>query len=199
MTAEIVCLDVGDVLIRTHPGAHYEALARLAGVGASQVAAVADPMVPELESGRLSFEAFATAIAEGNALAAHPVEALRTAWCQVLGDIDTEVARAAAALARRKRLVFATNTSAEHWAALEPRLAQHGLRAPAVTSFDVGDRKPGDSYFRALRRHIGDAVGTFIDDRPENVRAARWHGLTAHLHTSSTETAALLTILANQR
>jgi FMN phosphatase YigB (HAD superfamily) len=192
-------MDVGDVLVRTVPMAHYRALAERVCAPWRAVAAIVEESgaVDAFETGRLSGEEFADKLARH---LGHPDlrrRDLENAWCEVIGPTDPLVAEAAAALAAAGRLVLASNTNPFHWRIIRVRLADVGIACPAYLSFEVGAAKPGQAFFAALTADSSPvAAGSiYIDDRAENVAAAAHHGLTGWQHQDSAQTAGLLASL----
>ncbi|GAB3170750.1 hypothetical protein GCM10027059_37750 [Myceligenerans halotolerans] len=198
MTSPTIFLDVGDVLIRTHAGAQYAAMADLTGVTTERISRAAEPLVSRLETGVLAFDAFVEEIAMRLGIPRLPRHEIESAWCAVIGEVDATVAAPAGVLARAGRVVLASNTSAVHWKLVKARLVASGIDAPMFSSFQAGARKPSETYFAALVQQWRPTPGSvFIDDRAENVHAAERHGLVGHRHTDAAETADLLTALAS--
>ncbi|MGH3713986.1 MAG: hypothetical protein ACRDT4_11080 [Micromonosporaceae bacterium] len=201
MTPSLVVVDLGDVLVRTCPGAQYTALERLTGTPASQWATAADHsgLVPALEDGRIDFPTFTRCLATRAGSKPLPPQGAEDAWNAVIVGLDTHVAAAAALLAGQGRLLLASNTSPPHYARIRPLLAEAGIRAPACLSYKVGHRKPADAFFQALAAADPRVArnGVFIDDRAEHVAAAARHRMRARRHHDPRATAAYLRQLAD--
>jgi FMN phosphatase YigB (HAD superfamily) len=202
MTGPLVVLDLGDVLVRTAPGAQYAALAQLTGVLPHRWAAAADAtgLTEALERGRITFADFADEVCwRAGATAAVPLQEIREAFCRVVVGLDEEMTAAVAPLAAQGRLLLASNTSEPHWHRIRRLLADTGVTVPACLSYEIGHRKPDDSFFQALAA-LDDRVksgAVFLDDRGENVAAARRHGLESRRHRDPRISAAWLTTLAH--
>jgi FMN phosphatase YigB (HAD superfamily) len=105
-------------------------------------------------------------------------------WCCHLG-IDAAMLDYVERLAAARRVLIFSNTNREHWDYLV-RLSHGRLgRLEAHLSYEMGDAKPALSAFRLLadRAGIDPARSLFIDDKPENVAAARQAGFAAEVFT----------------
>jgi FMN phosphatase YigB (HAD superfamily) len=199
MDSRQVILDVGDVLIRTAPMAHYRALAGRVGAPWQAVAAIVEEsgVIDAFETGRLSGEEFTDKIAGhlGHPDLRHGD--LEDAWCAVIGPTNLPVAEAAAALAASGRLMLASNTNPFHWRVIRSRLAGLGIDCPTYLSFEIGAAKPAQAFFAALTADSSPvAAGSiYIDDRAGHVAAAAHNGLAAWQHRDSARTAGLLASL----
>jgi FMN phosphatase YigB (HAD superfamily) len=192
----VIIMDVGDVLIRTFPGAHYRALAQDAGADWRDVGRVIEEsgLPAEFEAGRLGAAEFAAALRAALGSPALPDHRLERAWRQIIGEADPQLAPLAAALAADDRLLLASNTNVWHWPTVCRRLAAAGIRAPACLSFEAGFVKPDPGFFRVLtRRYLGASrCMAYIDDRADNVAAAAELGLRGWQHLTPARTAAQL-------
>ncbi|MBV9025524.1 MAG: hypothetical protein JO362_17430 [Streptomycetaceae bacterium] len=202
MTGPLVVCDLGDVLVRTAPGAQYAALAELTGVLPHRWAAAADAtgLTDALERGQIGFPDFAQELCQrAGATVAVPLEEIREAFCRVVAGLDQVMTAAVVPLAAQGRLLLASNTSEPHWHRIRQLLADTQVTAPACLSYEVGHCKPDDAFFQALAA-MDERVSTeavFLDNRGEHVAAARRHGLIARLHHDSQASAAWLTALAH--
>ena len=169
----VAFVDVGDVLLRTRPMAHYRRIADLTGLHwrAVQLRLEAADLIADFEAGRYDGPAFAAEVAQTIGFEPLDVTALRDAWNAVLGEVDPVVAAACAPWAPSRRLVLASNTNPFHWPVVRDRLAAAGLRALAVLSFEVGAVKPSQSYMRrlvAMRDSLNAEQAVLVDDRREH-------------------------------
>ncbi|MGK4581731.1 hypothetical protein [Kitasatospora sp. HPMI-4] len=200
---QLLVLDLGDVLVRTAPGAQYQALHRLTGTPPNHWAEAADPtgLTEELERGELDFAAFAATLCERTStpLEAAPLKRMRKAFNKTVHSLDPAMAWAVRPFAQQNRLLLASNTSEPHWQRIRELLTADGFPdVPACLSFEIGHRKPANEFFHALAAldpRVSDSA-VFLDDRPEHVAAASRHGLTGIRHydtaTSATYLAGLL-------
>lgn len=117
-------------------------------------------------------------------------------WCSHLG-IDAAMLDYVERLAASRRVLLFSNTNREHWEHLL-RLSDGRLgRFEAYLSHEIGDAKPSLASFRlvAARAGIDPARSLFIDDKPDNVWAARRVGFEAEIFTGQ---AALERLLAGR-
>jgi FMN phosphatase YigB (HAD superfamily) len=156
----------------------------------------------ELETGTMDEHEFAVRTA---ALLGRPSlrsADIRAAWSSVLGHQNVQLLTAAKDFARRGRVLLASNTNPIHW----PQCVQI-LSAPdaelswvedVILSFEVGALKPAESFFAEVSRSVelgtsGSVPRTlFVDDKEENVAAARNAGIGAVVHRSNSETIAAI-------
>jgi FMN phosphatase YigB (HAD superfamily) len=105
-------------------------------------------------------------------------------WCCHLG-LDTAMLDYVERLAAQRRVLLFSNTNREHWEHLV-RLTEGRLgRFEAYLSHEIGDAKPSLASFRlvAARAGIDPARSLFVDDKAENVAAARRAGFNAEIFT----------------
>lgn len=197
---EIIVLDIGDVLVRTHPDAHYRTLAMILGTTWEEVRETVEScdLVARFEQGHISQAQFTEELRE---LLEHPkltAHEVATAWCAVLGPIDPVVAAPARLLASAGRLLLASNTNPIHWRHIRLALEHAGITAPALLSHELGFTKPDPRFFAALTRLIphGTRCGLFVDDRAENIAAAHAAGLPASRHIDADASARRLAAFA---
>jgi HAD superfamily hydrolase (TIGR01509 family) len=197
----LVIMDVGDVLIRTTPMAHYRQLARrLAWDWAAVATAVEESgIVERFETGQMSESVFVDAIRASLACPWLAHDEVEEAWQAVIGAADPSVAAVATDLARSGRLMLASNTNPFHWRVIGPRLERLGISCPVFLSFQIHSVKPAAEFFDCLLaagvRPSSDVV--FVDDRLDNVNAARHRGWTGWLHTDPKQTARRLAHLVH--
>jgi FMN phosphatase YigB (HAD superfamily) len=101
-------------------------------------------------------------------------------WCSHL-VLDWAMLDYVEGLAQRRRVLLFSNTNHEHWTHLL-RLSDGRLgRFEAHLSHEMGDAKPALSAFRRMAALAGidPARALFIDDKPDNVRAAHAAGFAA--------------------
>ncbi len=99
----------------------------------------------------------------------------------LLGQIDGSVALLAELETRGVELFALTNWPAELFEHARRRFEFLGRFAQIVVSGEVGAAKPDPAIFGVLRERIGRELSdcVFVDDRPENVRAAAAAGMDA--------------------
>ena len=195
MTRPLIVLDVGDVLVRTVPMAHYRAIARWTKLEVGEVTSTIEGsgVVSAFESGAMTADEFAGAVSSllGGRVLPRLVEHF---WDCVLAEMDDVVAVSARRLTTAGTLLLASNTNPFHWAIVRRWLSARGLCIPAVLSFQIGYTKPDPRFFDELCLAAGSAAGeiTYVDDRRENVLGAIDRGMIGRLHHGSATTAGLL-------
>lgn len=114
-------------------------------------------------------------------------------WCSHLG-LDLAMLDYVELLAARRRVLLFSNTNHEHWQHLLRLSAGRLGRFEAHLSHEMGDAKPSPSAFRLLAARAGlvPARALFIDDKSENVAAAREAGFRAEIFTGQGDLEALL-------
>lgn len=150
-----------------------------------------------LTTGDLSADEFVAAAA---AVLGRDVDVVRSAWAQMVAFSagGLELVNDVAAVAD---IAVWSNTDPVHWHVLAGPLS--AVAVDVATSFCIGAMKPQPTYFaRALQRltaHGHDVADgenvVFVDDRADNVAAARLAGIDAHCVQGVAMTRALLTSL----
>lgn len=192
----LIVMDIGDVLIRTRPMAHYRSLSRLSGMTWEQVAEGLEGSgaVAAFERGHLDPPGFLAAAQQVLRWPGLSRDQLEQAWNEVVAGVDDTLAPWAARLAAAGQLRLASNINPFHWRAVSPRLADQQVTAPAWLSYEIGHTKPNSGFFTAVvsAEPAAGSGAVYIDDRPENVEAAVAHGMLGWLHRSPEETAGYL-------
>ena len=114
-------------------------------------------------------------------------------WCCHL-SLDVSMLTLVEALRERYRVMLFSNTNQEHWDHVVGLSGGRLGRFEAYLSHEIGDSKPAISSFDlvATRAGVDPARTLFIDDRLDNVEAARNAGFHAEVFTTQ---AALETLL----
>lgn len=183
----IVLMDVGNVLLPVAASAHVRRLAVESGLSPTHVReAIHGARLEErFESGRLSVAELVGEVRRALAAPHLADRVVQEAWDAVVDTTpDPVMTSVARRLAASGRLLLASNTNVSHWAVIEPKLARCGLRAPAALSFRLGVMKPDPAFFERLADRLGRRGGplVFLDDRAENVAAARGAGVAGWVH-----------------
>lgn len=194
MTVRAVVFDIGNVLIRWDPAAHYD---RVIGETARRVLFDA----ADLEGMNLSVDAGADLHQAVESLAArHPdhardIRRWRDEWPDfVQGPIDGSVAILHSLRAAGMPVFALTNFGIGPLAMADrawPFLRDFDRR---FVSADLRLLKPDPAIYAAVESATGLAPDTlfFIDDRPENIAAAAERGWRTHLFVDSKGLAAAL-------
>lgn len=149
----------------------------------------------EHESGRLDGAGLLDNLA---ALAPQPVsrDEARDAWLDMF-DPQPRMFGLAERLAQRHRVFLLSNVGDLHWAHIHARFGIGAVGHDRIGSFEVGVMKPDPGIYALAEQRFGldPAATVFIDDRHENILAARtrgWHGI---VHGGYASTAAQLQAL----
>lgn len=196
MTKPLAIVDVGDVLISTHPMKQYHAIAEHTGLEWRHVANIIEEtgLVAKFELGDMQTSVFIRRIRQ--LVGRHRLsneDAVET-WNSVIGSPVPEMIDAVRPLAADCRLLLASNTNPIHWRHVRDLLEEAGVTAPRILSYETGQVKPASGFFAAVRRIDlrADHTSVFIDDRPENVAAARAEGISGWVHRTPAESSQLL-------
>ena len=117
------------------------------------------------------------------ALASKPMslEAAHASWVDMF-ELRPQMVQLARRLSERYRVYLLSNIGDLHWQHLSREYQLHRIGHGALPSFEAGVMKPHEGlYIEAERRFaLTPAQTVFIDDRTENIAAARrrgWHGI----------------------
>lgn len=171
MSPRVIAFDLGGVVVDVDHGV----LATLGPRDHVERALFADGRHDELTTGDLDGDAFVAAAA---AALGQDVDVVARHWRDVVRFSDGGLALVEA-VARVRRVAVWSNTDPLHWSALGPAL--EAVAVDVAPSFRLGTMKPRAEYFvRALARlDVAHHEVLFLDDRAENVAAARALGIDA--------------------
>lgn len=186
-----VLFDLGNVLVRVRSGHAVDSLVRVARSAETTVpnpemivTAYLDRLGQAFNAGKRSpNEFFAGLGAElGCAL---PREQTEAAWCDIFDPWPEMETLAEAVVSAGHPTYLLSNTDPVHYAWLTERIPVLQQMTGHHLSCEVGLIKPDPAYFTdAMQRlSLSPERCIFIDDRSENVNAARTLGLAAHQHT----------------
>lgn len=190
MNTPLVVMDVGDVVVRTVPMAHYRTLGRRTGLAWEHVAdhLEGSGAIAAFECGRLTAAGFVEAVRRSLSVPDLSTDQVEEAWNAVVAEPEPVLVPTASRLAAAGRLLLASNTNPFHWRIVHRRLANVGISARACLSFDVGCVKPSPRFFAALRVAAPSSHVVYVDDRRENVQAASTLGWIGWVHREPTAT-----------
>ena len=114
-------------------------------------------------------------------------------WCCHL-SLDADMMAFVERLGELHRVMLFSNTNQEHWDHVVGLSGGRLGRLEAYLSHEIGDSKPALSAFElvAAKAGVDPARCLFIDDRQDNVEAARRAGFHAEVFTSQAALEALL-------
>jgi FMN phosphatase YigB (HAD superfamily) len=106
-------------------------------------------------------------------------------WCCHF-EVDRQMLDLVHHLALSNLVILFSNTNSEHWTKVRNLTGGAFDRFECYLSYQMGEAKPSLGSFRtvAARAHINPAHSLFIDDRVENVEAARFVGFQAEVFVS---------------
>ena len=193
---ESVVFDIGWVFVRLNYRPLLECL-RAHGAAAPDMPWLLERIaLHEHESGRLAGREF---LEQLSAVAPRPppLAALEAAWLDMF-ELEPAMVALAHRLAERYRVYLLSNIGDLHWAHLSREYALHGIGHGALPSYLAGAMKPhGDIYAEAERRFaLTPAATVFIDDREDNIAAARARGWAGIVHVDFPSTLQALRELA---
>jgi epoxide hydrolase-like predicted phosphatase len=179
-TITTIVFDVGGVLVRTEDRRPRTMLADAFGMTYSEL----EDVVFNSDSGAAAQRGERTAaehwewVREQLGLKADELEPVRDAFFG--GDVlDPEMIRFIRELGERYRLAILTNALDDARQALTGKFGLGNLFDPIVVSAEEKSSKPDERIFRIALERCGAAPeeAVFVDDFPENVRAARAIGM----------------------
>jgi FMN phosphatase YigB (HAD superfamily) len=175
--------DIGQVLVRLRPQRLLSLFAEHGYVPQDLPDVVARVGLHEYEAGRFDGEELLSRLI---ALTPQPPPraAVRAAWLDLFEPIDAMLE-----FARRARGPYRTfllsNVGDLHWLELDRAYGLHTLTDASLPSYTTGFIKPQSEIYALAERHFAlePASTVFIDDRADNVAAAKargWHALQHH-------------------
>ncbi len=178
-----VFFDIGGVLVNVEIQPMLEKISRATGSLPEIIGQSMDSRaLHALERGEITFRDYydkiVTALDCRETLSFNDLQRL---WLAVLQD-ETEVARRLPELTKHVKVWLLSNTNHLHLAQLREKYRFMAQVDGWIASNEVGHRKPETEIYRAaLRRSSTEAShALFIDDREDNVLAARALGIHAH-------------------
>ena len=187
-----VVFDIGRVLVALQPERLLQLLRARGGVVSTLEDVTGRIDLAGHETGRLHGMQLLQQIA---ALAPEPISmtALQEAWVDMLRP-EPAMLQLADRLRQRHRIFLLTNVGDLHWAHLEQVVGLHRYALDVLRSDLAGVMKPDPRiYVEAERRFsLSPDTTVFIDDRAENIEAARTRGWRAFVHHHPVSTIATL-------
>jgi FMN phosphatase YigB (HAD superfamily) len=116
------------------------------------------------------------------------------AWCDIFIPWPEMESLVEEVLTAGHRAYLASNTDPIHWAYLASCIGVLQRMDGIFLSFETGLLKPDPTFFRALLERFGLAAAdcVYLDDRADNVEAARSLGIRGCVHTDAVATRAFL-------
>ena len=181
-----IFFDIGGVLVEFNERGGMDEIVRLTGLAPEWLGSrMAGENLYALERGEITLRDYhAAAFKDAGADPPITYDRFEQFWTGLLMD-PTPVADLLPALRKQARVWFLSNSNQVHIDYLGENYPFMALADGVISSHEVGHRKPDKEIFRlALQRADVPAEQTlFIDDKPENVAAARELGIRAHHYT----------------
>jgi 2-haloacid dehalogenase len=175
-----IVFDVGRVLVELHPQPIVDFLSEHGARVADIDALCRSVMLEDHECGRLDGSALLARMA---ALAERSpaLEHVHAKWVDMF-ELQPRMVNLAHRLSEHYRVYLMSNVGDIHWAHLSREFSLHRIGHGVLLSYLAGVMKPhAGIYVEAERRfNLTPARTVFIDDRAENIEAARqrgWHGI----------------------
>ncbi|HTV79700.1 MAG TPA: HAD family phosphatase [Steroidobacteraceae bacterium] len=174
-----IVFDIGWVFVGIHPERLLEFLVSHGAPRMDLPTAVERIGLVEHETGRLDgaglIERFISLAPQA------PPDAVREHWLEMLTP-HADMMQLARQLMPHHGVYLLSNIGELHWDHLSVRHGVADLGHGALTSFDAGVMKPDSAIYAQAEAKFGlrPASTVFIDDRAENIEAARrrgWHGI----------------------
>lgn len=194
MAIRFIYFDLGRVLLDFTHERGFAQIARLVGMEPEQVrrALVDTGLSDRYESGEVSTAEFHQAFCDLTDTSA-TLEALAMAWGDIFEIKPETVALAGNLKAAGHSLGILSNTCEAHWEHARKKFRTLSLLFDhTITSYEVKSMKPESAIYDRAARQAGRAPDElfFVDDREENVAAARRLGWHARRFTSALQLAA---------
>ncbi|HEY4340193.1 MAG TPA: HAD-IA family hydrolase [Steroidobacteraceae bacterium] len=187
-----VVFDIGWVFVGIHPEPMLEFLVSHGAPRMDLSAALEQVGLDEHETGRVDgvglIERFCRLAPRA------PVAAVRQHWLDILAPLE-DMMRLARQVATQHGVYLLSNIGDLHWDHLVARYSVDRIGHGALPSFHAGVMKPDDAIYAQAERKFGlsPAATVFVDDRAQNIEAARargWHGI-VHRNFNDTRQALL--------
>jgi 2-haloacid dehalogenase len=190
-----IVFDIGWVLVNLNPRPILDCLAEHECDVRDLHSLVRRIRLSDHETGRLTGSGLMEQVA---ALGRRPMhlDLARARWLDMF-ELQPKMVDLAHRLTDRYRVYLLSNIGDLHWAHLSREYRVHRIGHGALPSFVTGFMKPeAGIYAEAERRfELDPATTVFIDDRKENVTAARSRGWSAIEHDSYSRTVSALRAL----
>ncbi|RME94910.1 MAG: HAD family phosphatase [Verrucomicrobia bacterium] len=192
---EVVVFDLGKVLVDFDYGRAVRRLPPLIRVSLGEVRRLLteSPLLTDYETGRLDTRQFYEQFSQATGFAGDQAE-----FESIFNDIFSEITPMTAALGRLREAGWTcaafSNTNPMAIEHLDRHYPFMGHLQPRILSYEHGRMKPDPALYEVVERLTGrsGAALFYVDDREENVAAARDRGWRAVLHRDPAETLRLM-------
>jgi HAD superfamily hydrolase (TIGR01509 family) len=185
---EAIVFDIGWVFVHLDPRPILEYLAVRASDRPALQTLVESIRLDDHETGKVHGGELLERLAR---IAERPVtvDQVREKWLDMF-VLQPAMVELAHRLSERYRVHLLSNIGDLHWAHLSREYGLHRIGHGALPSFVAGVMKPHAGIFQEAERRfeLEPRTTVFIDDRPENIDAARSRGWTGILHSGYVST-----------
>jgi len=187
-----IIFDIGWVFVGIHPEPMLDFLAKHGAPAMDLNTTLEQVRLADHETGRLDG---AGLIERLSALAPRaPLAALRQQWLDMLAPLE-DMMQLARRVALQHGVYLLSNIGDLHWDHLVARHRVDRIGHGALPSFQAGVMKPDTAIYALAERKfaLNPAATVFVDDRAQNIEAARargWHGI-VHRNFNDTREALL--------
>ncbi|HKT74519.1 MAG TPA: HAD family phosphatase [Steroidobacteraceae bacterium] len=183
-----IVFDVGWVFVHLNAKPLLDFLVAHEAAPRDLEALATDIVLADHETGRLPGHGLLERMAE---LAKQPValDSLHRQWVDMF-ELQPAMVDLAHRLSGRYRVYLLSNVGDLHWAHLSSEYRLHRIGHGVLPSYVAGFMKPHEGIYREAERRFGlePAQTVFIDDRADNIDAARargWHGIVHKDHAAT--------------
>lgn len=187
MKKRVICFDLGDVLVHLRFERCLQELCALSGMDLAQAGDAARLFMGErglyYNAGKMTPRDYLLELAKQFGIAPARCDEIQAAWCSIFDLWPEMMALAQDCLDAGHEVWLLSNTDPLHFELLRPQMPvlsqMHGLHL----SYEIGCVKPDPQFYLHFLQRTGYAPQDclFLDDREENVAAARAVGIDAHL------------------
>ena len=173
-----IALDIGNVCISIHPERCFSSLGMASDTEVPETFLQA---VYNMETGKITEDEWLDIFTE-TTTSGYSKNQLRKAYIDILGDeLNGTADFIRIATTAGYRIIFFSDTSPIHIHDIYRNLSYANLITGGVYSFDTGKLKPHRAMYDQFEKLHG-IPSIYIDDKPENIEAARKRGWKAVLY-----------------
>ncbi len=191
-----IVFDIGWVLVRLNYRPLLEFLQAHGAQLTDRDAVMRGIRLEDHETGRLPGHGLLERLRGLTRSRAASLEELRAKWLDMF-ELEARMVELAHRLSERYRVFLLSNIGDLHWAHLAREYGLHTIGEGALPSYVAGIMKPCPGIYAEAERRFGlePSATVFIDDRSDNVAAARGRGWRGIVHRDHATTVADLQTL----
>ncbi|MBN1541868.1 HAD family phosphatase [candidate division KSB1 bacterium] len=186
---DLIFFDLGNVLVHVDMERFVHRMAEFLGLSEKDfIRAMQDipSAYADFECGKISAQQFYRRFADYSTDSTGSFNRFVEIYTDIF-DPNTELMQACKTLRTQLRLSIISNTDELHFERIYRDYSLGDLFETPITSFETGFRKPDPAIYTHALNRVGllPQQTLFIDDRPENVEAARQLGMQALVFTDN--------------